>query len=250
MTNEIAARLSEVEKRFKNFKRTVAGIIVLLLALLVWVGFIKSEKFDIVRAKGIVIEDSNGKDRILIGAPLPFSADRVRTDTALVRKYFATRVDPNKPERYMEYYKNYRHQAYGLVVMNEKGIDVVQFGDKLSDANTGRRTHDMSGMLWNDQYGLELGGVGVGTTEDGKGAPLLSFDDPSNGGSEALKFIVDDDGTKFINIIDKEGEFVFGFGKPKNRVFESNDSLDFVGIQFFDKSGKMIWEKSMKMVKN
>lgn len=28
------------------------------------------QKFDIIRAKGIVIEDQNGKDRILIGAPV------------------------------------------------------------------------------------------------------------------------------------------------------------------------------------
>ena len=35
--------------------------------------FTKTNKFDLIRAKGIVIEDANGKDRILIGSPVPYS---------------------------------------------------------------------------------------------------------------------------------------------------------------------------------
>ncbi|MCU0404794.1 MAG: hypothetical protein MUE99_09630, partial [Chitinophagaceae bacterium] len=47
------------------------------------------QTFGIIRAKGIVIEDSTGRDRILIGSPIPLSRDRVRTDTSLVKKYWA-----------------------------------------------------------------------------------------------------------------------------------------------------------------
>jgi hypothetical protein len=50
------------------------------------------KKFGIIRAKGIVIEDSAGRDRILIGSPIPLSGDHVRTDTAMVRKYWGRMV--------------------------------------------------------------------------------------------------------------------------------------------------------------
>lgn len=36
--------------------------------------------FSVIRAKGIVIVDEKGKDRILIRAPIPYSKDRVRTN--------------------------------------------------------------------------------------------------------------------------------------------------------------------------
>ena len=36
---------------------------------------------ELIRTKGIVIEDSQGKPRILIGAPVPFVPERIRTDT-------------------------------------------------------------------------------------------------------------------------------------------------------------------------
>jgi hypothetical protein len=44
---------------------------------------------EIIKTKGIVIVDENGKYRILIGVPIPPSKDRVRTDTAKVRAHLA-----------------------------------------------------------------------------------------------------------------------------------------------------------------
>lgn len=221
MQTEVLNRLDKVERKYRSLKKVTGALVFILFGLFIGLGFTKTDKFDIIRAKGIVIEDANGKERILIGAPLPYSKDRVRTDTNLVRAYFANKIDPKKPDRYMEYYKNYRHQAYGMVVMNDKGIDVLQVGDKLSDANTGRRIEDIAGMLWNNQNGMELGGVGVFTSEEGKSSTGISFDDPTTGGSEALKIGVDDDGTKTINLIDtQEGEFILGFGKPKTELFK------------------------------
>nr|MCU0373803.1 hypothetical protein [Chitinophagaceae bacterium] len=107
------------------------------------------QKFGIIRAKGIVLEDSTGRDRILIGAPIPFSKNRVRTDTALVRQYWAKNYEENA-NQYLQWYKDYNHGAEGMVVMNEQGFDRVLVGDKLADPNTGKRMFVPAGILWND----------------------------------------------------------------------------------------------------
>ena len=149
------------------------------------------QSFGIIRAKGIIIEDSVGRDRILIGSPIPFSKDRVRNDTNMVRKYWAKRFCNG--HQYMEWYKNYYHCAEGIVVMNEQGFDRVLLGDKLADPNTGKRMFQSSGILWNDKEGWELGGAGVNTTEDGKSRSVMGVDDKDG---EAVHIVALEDDTK------------------------------------------------------
>lgn len=118
-------------------KQFFGGFISVGLIVIFGFGYTKIEKFDIIRAKGIIIEDESGRDRILIGAPIPYSNDRVRTDSLLVKKYWASKF--KNPNQYMEWYKSYKNSADGIVFMNDKGFDVVQIGDNLSDANVGKR---------------------------------------------------------------------------------------------------------------
>ncbi|MDD2793420.1 MAG: hypothetical protein PHD73_09575 [Sediminibacterium sp.] len=108
--------------------RTFAVVFTIMhLVAVLGFGFTQIDKFSIIRAKGIIIEDENGRDRILIGSPIPFSKDRIRTDTTLVRQYWAKQF--KNPDQYMEWYKKYKNSAEGIVFMNEKGFDVVQVGD-------------------------------------------------------------------------------------------------------------------------
>lgn len=116
-----------------------------MFALFIFFSFTQEETFEIIRAKGIVIEDGEGRDRILIGAPIPFSKDRVRTDTALGRLYWSKNY--GDPDQYMKYYQDYNHSAIGIVVMNEQGFDRVQLGDKLADPNIGKRMFEASGLM-------------------------------------------------------------------------------------------------------
>ena len=113
MENEILQRLQEVESRYKRTKRLFLGFFSITLVAILGFGFTQVEKFNIIRAKGIIIEDENGRDRILIGSPIPFSKDRVRTDTTLVRKYWAKQF--KNPNQYMEWYKKYKNSAEGIV---------------------------------------------------------------------------------------------------------------------------------------
>ncbi len=144
----------------------------------------------------------------------------------------------------MQWYKAYRHTAYGMVVMNEKGIDVMQMGDQLSDPNVGKRIFLPTGILLNNQKGMEVGGFGTHTFDDGRSGVALGLDDPGNG-REAFHALVLSDGTRALKLQDANGKLVLGFGKPNNGLFRNNDSLNFVGLKYFDKKDSLIWEQTM-----
>lgn len=243
MEKEILDRLNEIEKRYKKLKLIFSGFIIICFVGLFSLGFTKINKFDIIRAKGIIIEDEKGKDRILIGAPIPFSKERVRTDTSLVRKFWASKIFPKNPNKFMEFYKDYYHSTNGMVIMNENGFDRVLLGDKLADANTGKRNFEAAGISWNDKFGFELGGAGVNTTEDGKSRGVIGLDD-SNG--EALHLVVLEDGTKALIIGGENGRLMIGMSNENGEWFQNSEK--FVGIKYFDNNGKLIWEQQMDKV--
>lgn len=249
MEKEILPQLQEIQRRYKNMKRLFIGFVCVILISIFLLGFTKNDRFDLIRAKGIIIEDENGKDRILIGAPIPHSQHRVRTDTNLVRKYFASEIYPKDPNKYMEWYKNYRHSAFGMVVMNERGIDVMQLGDQLSDPNVGRRIFLPTGILLNNQKGLEVGGFGTHEFEDGRSGVALGLDDPANG-REAFHALVLSDGTRALILQDANGKLVLGFGNNSNSIFNNKDSVKFVGIKYFDKKDNLLWEQKINKTEN
>jgi hypothetical protein len=213
-------------------------------SILITIGLVLSayerpvQKFDVIRAKGIVIEDSIGRDRILIGAPIPHSKDRVRTDTALVRKHWAGNF--GNPDQYMEWYKNYNNGADGIVVMNENGFDRVLLGDKLADPNTGKRMFESSGILWNDKQGWEKGGAGVNSTSDGKSRSIIGVD---NANGEAAHLMALEDGTNALAIQSEEGMILLGFSQKDGQFFQNKAS--FLGIKVFDTKGQLVWEQKM-----
>lgn len=51
----------------------------------------------------------------------------------------------------MNWFKDYYHGAYGMVVMDENGIDKLLVGDKLANPNRGVRITDVTGLTW--KYG-------------------------------------------------------------------------------------------------
>lgn len=248
MEKEILNQLQKIEHRYRRMKQLFTVFVSLTVVVVFVMGFAeKEQQFTLIRTKGIIIEDEKGKDRILIGAPIPYSKDRVRTDTSLVRKYFASAINPENPDQYMGWYKNYRHSAFGMVVMNENGLDVMQLGDKLSDPNVGRRIFLPTGILLNNQNGLEVGGFGTHTFDDGRSGVALGLDDPGNG-REAFHAVVLSDGTRALILKDAHGKLVLGFGNSKNNIFQIKDSLNFVGVKYFDKKDNLIWEQKMNKV--
>jgi hypothetical protein len=113
----------------------------------------------VLRVRGIVIEDAAGRERILIGAPIPAAQNRVRTDEPRVRAEWAKRY-PN-PDRYMNFYKDYQHATNGILIVDEKGFDRIALGDPVPDPNIGRRNGPSTGMVINDEQGFERFGYGL-----------------------------------------------------------------------------------------
>ena len=216
-------------------------IIISSTAILVFIfsAFTNREKdIDIIRAKGIIIEDSSGKDRILIGAPIPFSKARVRTDTALVRKNWAGTY--KNADQFMQWYKSYYHGTVGIVVMNESGFDRVLMGDKLADPNSGKRMFEAAGISWNDREGWERGGAGVNTTKEGKARSVMGVD---NQNGEAAHIIALEDGTNTMAIGGEDGLLLIGFSRKDGSFFQNKDS--FTGMKFFNTKGELVWEQKI-----
>jgi hypothetical protein len=241
MNQDINTRLLKLEQRYSRLLVLFLLVTILLLGSLI-ILFSKSSTFNILRAKGIVIEDATGRDRILIGSPIPSSKDRVRTDTALVRKYWASKFDEGEAAEYMQWYTDYDHGANGIVVMNEQGFDRVLVGDQLADPNTGKRMFNIAGVVWNNPEGWELGGAGVNTTRDGKSSrSIVGVDD---GEGEAVHMVAFEDGTKGLIVGGANGRLLIGMAKAGSQWFKSEDA--FTGIKYYDPTGKLIWAQEMK----
>ena len=73
----------------------------------------------IIKARGIIIVDDQGRERILLGAPISAAKNRVRTDLAKVEEIWGKRFSP----KYMEWYRGYNHSVNGMLVLDENGFD-------------------------------------------------------------------------------------------------------------------------------
>ena len=108
----------------------------------------------------------------------------------------------------MEWYKRYRHDGVGMVVLNAEGYDRVLVGDGLPDPNTGQRISSPTGLLWNDHEGFELGGIGANRLlEGGEYRNGLGLDDKDG---EGLHLIILEDGSKVMRTVYPGGMLVEG----------------------------------------
>ena len=239
MENEVLSRLNRLEKKYHRMRVVSIGFFFLLIIAFFGLGFTNSSDSDIIRTKGIIVEDELGRDRILIGSPIPFSEDRVRTDTSLVRKHWADKVQVGADE-YMKWYEGYYHGTEGIVIMNEEGFDRVLLGDKLADSNVGTRMFEAAGITWNDKMGFELGGAGVNTSEDGTTRSVMGLDNPNG---EAVHMVALEDGTNALIMGGAKGRLMIFISDEGGML--SEDGSAFSGIKYFDNAGKLIWEKKM-----
>lgn len=140
--------------------------------------------FDVIRVKGIVVVDSEGRERILIGAPIPTSADRVRSNFDKVNAAWGSRFGGK-----MDWYKSLNNSTNGMVVLNEKGFDRIVLGDPQPDPNIGKRIDAGPGICINDPSGFERAGFSYFDKID---RVSLGLDSASGEGSG---IVVDKDGT-------------------------------------------------------
>jgi hypothetical protein len=133
-------------------------------------GFRKEEN-DVIRTKGLIIEDEKGKPRIVMGHPIPKLDSRLRKDT-----------------------------IYGIALLSDKGIDRLFISDDArrfqANGKINTRTGEIksaAGFFINDISGNERSGWAF---NEGKGINM-GFDYPSE---EAVSMGVDDrsKGTYFV----------------------------------------------------
>lgn len=206
-------RIDRLERSVRRLRLYAAAITVVLLALPAVAMQQQGGQDEILRARGLVIVDDEGRERILIGAPVPAAANRVRTDMERVEEIWG----PRFPRAYIdEYYPTYRHRLHGMLVLDENGFDRIAVGDSVPDPNIGRRIGPATGLLINDDQGFERSGYGLLDVDgvyrvvlgldgdDGREGVVLSLHD---GGPRGLQ--VSGDGEMFLGSA-PEGTFIAG----------------------------------------
>ena len=181
-------RIAELERTLRWMKAAM-GIGLLLMGGLAFTAFNSTQRSEVLRVRGLIITDELGRDRILIGAPVPPSESRIRTDLEKVREVWASRF-PN-PDQYMEYYEGYRHATNGMVVLGEDGFDRLVVGDPVPDPNIGKRIGPSTGFVVNDEQGFERSGYGL-LDVNGEKRVVLGLD--SDRGTEGVTLFLFDNG--------------------------------------------------------
>lgn len=207
--------IAPFELRIKRLERTSLFLMVavLCLAIAIWHN---NRPSDVIRVKGLVIFDDEGRDRILIGAPIPASPARMRTDTAAVRRSWASRM----PAEYMKWYENYRHDMNGILVLDEHGIDRLALGHDYPDPIIGQRLGRGTGLVINDSIGLERSGYGL-LTVGGEDRVVLGLD--RKNGTEGVSLVVLEDGTTGLVVNDniRQERLLLGRGPTTTLVADT-----------------------------
>lgn len=179
----------------------------------------------VLRARGLVIVDAAGRERILIGAPVPAARHRLRTDTARVRRELAPQFGGVPADTYMGYYRDYRYAVHGILVLDERGVDRVALGDSVPDPNIGRRIGPSAGLMLNDARGFERSGYGV-LTVGGRDRVVLGLDAKDG---EAVVLSVHDSGTAGLRV-SAGGRSLYVGAAPAGQVPGAAPGAPFFGI--------------------
>ena len=188
-----AQRITRLERQLRT-QRRLFGTAVLLGGIALLGGFAPSTR-DVSRTRGIVIVDDRGRERILIGAPIPAAANRLRTNAGRVESAWASRFPD--AQQYMRWYADYRHSMHGMLVLDENGQDRLAIGDSTPDPNIGKRIGAGPGVIINDAQGFERTGYGMSTVA-GKDRVVLGLD--GNDGEEAVVLSVHDGGQAGLSV--------------------------------------------------
>jgi hypothetical protein len=226
-------RLIDLERSLRRMKILNATLLTALLALFLLGMRQVNPDNDVLRCKGLVIEDAAGHERILLGAPVPAAKNRVRTDPARVEQVWAKRFGDGK--QYMEYYKNYRHDTNGLLILDENGFDRIALGDPTPDPNIGRRIAPATGIEINDEQGFERTGYGLLNVQ-GVQRVVLGLD--SRNGTEGIALVLRDDGQVGLMVHDGKQDLVLG--RAPDHELEDDAGQPLLGI---------VWKKAGEVVR-
>ncbi|HEX8637930.1 MAG TPA: hypothetical protein VF692_07710 [Pyrinomonadaceae bacterium] len=228
ITQPVQARITLLERRLYFAYLIIITVVLIQIGSFVWSPAQASNESaesanKVIKTRGIIIVDEQGRERILLGAPIPAAKNRVRTDLARVKEIWGKRYP--SVEKYMEYYKDYNHNVNGMLILDQNGFDRLAVGDQITDPNIGKRIGTQTGLIFNDEQGDERGGFGLLKVKDNYRV-VMGMD--SNKGNEGLTLSLHDDGPIGLNIRSDNNSTYLGFLPPKR--FENETTESFNGI--------------------
>ena len=198
----MSTETQQVKRTIRSLQGYAALMTIALVVLFVRGG---AATDGVLRVRGLIIEDEAGRERILIGAPIPGAANRVRTDEARVRELWGPRF-PDL-EQYMGWYRDYQHSTNGILILSEDGVDRLVLGDPVPDPNIGKRIGANTGLLINDPEGFDRSGYGLIDVE-GRYRVGLGID--SNRSQESLMLMLHDNDRVGISVAEGEDRIFIG----------------------------------------
>ena len=222
---------SNLKKQFTQLKR----INMLLIALLVLIsGYLLIEKFstsnqtDVLYAKGLVILDDEGNERILIGAPIPKSKDRIRDDLKKAQAVWGEELELNKE---WDWFEDMSHDCFGMLILDEKGHDRLAIGSPTPDPNIGLRIGPATGIEINDENGYERSGYSYMPVNGGSRV-VLGLDRP--GSSEGATFSILEDGTTGLSVYDNKSKSAMFLGNSEANTYMTPGKEKYFGLAVKD----------------
>lgn len=196
-TSKLSDQINSLERRLRRTQIALlcALLVPTLLALGGWANS-QAKEPEVLRVKGLVVVDENGRDRVLIGAPMPDSATRKRKDTSTA-----------------------------IAILDEDGSDRLLLGETMGFVQNGRFVKRERGysLLIHEPGGDERGGFGC--FDAGKAVLALDRKRPD---SDGIGMFVDDSldfAGLMVNHKMKDGRYVQGmaFGIQKGMGFFNMD---------------------------
>ncbi len=170
----LRSRLDLLERRLRRTRAAFSALLVLAVGASWQAGAGEAKPGQVLRVRGLVVEDASGRPRILLGAPVPQVKERRRKD-----------------------------DMTGLLLLGEDGADRVALGaptpSPQSGGKVGERIAGAAGLQIMDHEGNERGGFGY--LDNGR--VVLGLDYP---GREAVALFVMPEGYAGILVSsDNEG---------------------------------------------
>jgi hypothetical protein len=220
LINNLAHQASEVRKL-----KVYCAFLTLASISLVFVAFkFQRPDDDVIRTKGIIITDKNGKERILIGAPVPGSVDRIRSDFEKAKNAWGKRFPS------FDWYKSLNNATNGMIIIDESGYDRIAIGDPVPDPNIGKRIASSVGIAINDNEGFERSGWGFFPE---KNRIVLGLDSPN--GSEGIILSILEDGSTGMSVMSGKNTAYIGSAPANGMITELPEALN--GLLIRDSSG-------------
>lgn len=179
----------------------------------------------VIKTRGIIVVDDQGRERVLIGAPIPQAKNRVFTDKTRAIAAWKDRM-PESGKFYWDKFHELHKAAVGVLVLDENGFDRVALGDQLPDANTGKRIGTATGITIHNQKGYER--AGFGTIKVGENMQVGLGMDAEHG--EALNLFAIKDFGVGLRINDSKNQVIFGTLEPNK--WENKTDQPFSGYIF------------------